>query len=73
MADQGLSGRNRRPTRDDIRGMLYHTPPHSSVYTVTHGLPLGLSLQLCLVDGKLSGALWLFCDRYRCEAGMGEA
>ncbi|MGK4000105.1 hypothetical protein [Sorangium sp. So ce1024] len=32
-----------------------------------------LPLELRLVNGELSGALWLFCDRSLCEACVGEA
>ncbi|WP_437875233.1 hypothetical protein [Sorangium sp. So ce513] len=61
---------NRRRASDGIPFMLDLTPPSTYAHTVIHDLPLGLSLQLWLVDGELSGALWLFC---LCEAGVGEA
>ncbi|WP_437567965.1 MULTISPECIES: hypothetical protein [unclassified Sorangium] len=53
--------------------MTDHTSSVPRLCAVLHDLPLGLSLKLWLVDGELSGALWLFCDRYLCEACVGEA
>ncbi|WP_437913833.1 hypothetical protein WME73_46625 [Sorangium sp. So ce302] len=52
---------------------LGRTPSPPYVHTVTNDPPFGLSFELSFVDGKHIGALWLFCDRYLCEACVGEA